>query len=272
MTGYDDRFYAGFGLMYNPFAKNNADKFRYDNKDCRELRIRLDHLFETKGIGLVVGSPGLGKTSLVREYAGKLNRSLYKVVYISMSTLSECDFIYNMVTMMGYEPTCKKSANIKIIQKAIIDYADNKKMTPVIIFDEANYLSSSFLNDLKMILNFRMDSYDRFVVLLVGLPVLVSNLHVAAQEPLRQRIIMNYTFDGMDKEEVKEYISGKLEKAGGSRNIFDEGAIQAICNITHCNPRLIDNLMTYSLMIAASSHTQWITPEIVEQASLEIMN
>ena len=189
-----------------------------------------------------------------------------------MSTLSECDFIYNMVTMMGYEPTCKKSANIKIIQKAIIDYADNKKMTPVIIFDEANYLSSSFLNDLKMILNFRMDSYDRFVVLLVGLPVLVSNLHVAAQEPLRQRIIMNYTFDGMDREEVKEYISGKLEKAGGSRNIFDEGAIQAICNITHCNPRLIDNLMTYSLMIAASSHTQRITPEIVEQASLEIMN
>lgn len=74
--------------------------------------------------------------------------------------------------------------------------------------------------------------------------MLVSNLHVAAQEPLRQRIIMNYTFDGMDKEEVKEYISGKLEKAGGGRDIFDEGVLQAICNITHCNPRLIDNLMT----------------------------
>lgn len=266
---YDDRFYANFNLMYDPFAKNNADKFHYTTKDCRELKVRLDHLFENKGIGLVVGNPGSGKTSFIREYTNTLNKSLYKVFYISMTTLSDCDLIYNMVVLMGYEPSSRKSKNIKTIQKAILDYADSKKMTPVIIFDEANYLSSAFLNDLKMILNFKMDSYDKFVVLLVGLPVLLSNLNVASQEPLRQRIIMNYTFEGMTKEEVKEYIEGKIEKAGGQKEIFGEGTIQAICNNTHCSPRLIDTLMSYSLLIAAKKNEKTITPEIVEQATTE---
>ena len=63
---YNNRFFSFFGLKYNPFEKNNSDLYRFDSTDVKELNIRLDHLISIKGIGLITGRPGLGKTSAVR--------------------------------------------------------------------------------------------------------------------------------------------------------------------------------------------------------------
>ena len=263
---YNNRFYSFFGLKYNPFEKNNSDLFRFESNDVKELNIRLDHLLSNKGIGLITGRPGLGKTSSVRNYVSKLNKSLYKVVYIPHTTLTEMDLLYLLVREFGYEPKGRKSSNIKTIQQAIIDYSESKKMTPIIIFDEANYLSSSFLNSIKMILNFKMDSCDKFVVILMGLPVIISTLSNAAHEPLRQRIVMNYEFEGFTNSDTLNYITGKIETAGCNSIMFEEGAIQLICNHSQNTPRIIDSIMTYSLLIASQLKSNTITKDIINNA------
>lgn len=263
---YNSRFFSFFGLKYNPFEKNNSDLYRFESCDVKELNIRLDHLVSNKGIGLITGRPGYGKTSSIRNYVSQLNKSLYKIVYIPHSTLTEMDLLYLIVREFGYEPKGRKSSNIKTIQQAIIDYSESKKMTPIIIFDEANYLSSSFLNTLKMILNFKMDSYDKFVVLLVGLPVIISTLSNAAHEPLRQRIVMSYEFEGFNNSDTQNYITGKIEAAGGNPNIFEEGAFQLISNNSLNTPRIIDSIMTYSLLIASQLKSNIITKDIINNA------
>ena len=68
-----------------------------------------------------------------------------------------------------------------------------------IIIDEANYIKNAVLNDLKVLFNFEMDSRDRAVILLVGLPQLNNTLQLSIHEPLRQRIIMNYNIDGYSR-------------------------------------------------------------------------
>jgi type II secretory pathway predicted ATPase ExeA len=267
---YNERYYSFFGLKYDPFIKNNSDKFYFLSSDNKEINYRLNHLINSKGFGLITGSPGLGKTTAIRNYLNTLNKAIYKIVYIPLTTLTNNDLIYHLVKELGYEPVNRKSTNIKKIQQAIIEYAEIKKMTPIIVFDEANYLSSSFLNDLKMIFNFKMDSYDNFVVLLVGLPVIISNLSVAAQEPLRQRIVMRYEVHGFSNEDTHNYITGKLEKAGGSSNIFEEGALQLIYNSSHNIPRVVDVIMSYSLLIASSTSSSVITKDIVTNACSQI--
>lgn len=263
---YNEHFYSFFGLKYNPFEKNNADKFNFESTDSKEINIRLLHLLNNKGIGLITGRPGLGKTTAIRNFVTSLNKSLYKVIYIPHSSLTNMDLIYNLVKEFGYEPSARKSKNIHLIQQAISDYADSKKMTPIIILDEANYLSSSFLNDLKMILNFKMDSYDKFVLLLVGLPVIISTLNNACHEPLRQRIIMHYDLEGFTNNDVRNYIFGKLEVAGGNTNIFEEGALHLICNASQNVPRIIDKIMSYCLLIASNAKSPMITKEIIDNA------
>lgn len=96
--------------------KNNSDLYRFESNDVKELNIRLDHLISNKGIGLITGRPCLGKTSSIRNYVNKLNKSIYKVIYIPHTPLTEMDLLYLIVREFGYEPKGRKSFNIKTIQ------------------------------------------------------------------------------------------------------------------------------------------------------------
>ena len=104
-------------------------------------------------------------------------------------------------------PAFKKSDNFRIIQEEISRLALEKRKTPVIIIDEANYINNAILNDLKILFNFEMDSRDRAAILLAGLPQLNFTLSLGIHEPLRQRIVMNYNIDGITKDEGREYIA-----------------------------------------------------------------
>ena len=81
-----------------------------------------------------------------------------------------------------------------------------------------------------------MDSRDRAVILLVGLPQLNNTLQLSIHEPLRQRIIMNYNIDGYSKEEGRAYIEWKLKKVGCTDPVFDDAAIEAILNASMGQP------------------------------------
>ena len=166
---------ARYGLEFNPFLKNSKE-ILVDTREYRETFFRLDYLVKTKGFGLLTGSSGRGKTTAVRNWAAGLNPALYKVVYSSFSTLTTNDFYRNLATEFGAQPSYRKPNNFRIIQEEISRLALEKRKTPVIIIDEANYINSAILNDLKILFNFEMDSRDRAAILLVGLPALNSTL------------------------------------------------------------------------------------------------
>lgn len=136
----------------------------------------------------------------------------------------------------------------------------------MIIIDEANYVKNAVLNDLKILFNFEMDSRDRAVVLLSGLPQLNSTLSLSIHEPLRQRIIMNYNLDGFSKEEGRSYIEYKLKKAGCMDPVFDDPAIEAILNASDGTARVINKLCNTSLVIGHSQSANRINADIAMQA------
>ena len=204
---------ARYGLEFNPFLKNSKEVY-VDTQEQKEVLYRLDYLASTKGFGLLTGSAGRGKTTAIRNWAASLNPSLYKVIYSSLSTLTVSDFYRNLSMELGAQPAFRKPDNFRIIQEEICRLALEKRKTPVIIIDEANYINNAVLNNLKILFNFEMDSRDRAVILLAGLPSLNNSLRLGIHEPLRQRIVMNYNLEGMTKEEGRTYIHAKLKGAG----------------------------------------------------------
>ncbi len=182
------------------------------------------------GFGLITGCPGRGKTTAIRHYMKQVNPSLYKVTYTSLSALTVNDFYKHLAEQLGLESVFRKQDNFRNIQAEITRYSVEKRITPVFIIDEANYISNGILNDLKMLFNFEMDSRDRAVVLLVGLPQLHATLRLNANEPLHQRITMNVQIDSLKKEEAFSYIKTKLLEAKCTKNIFEQNALEAIAN------------------------------------------
>lgn len=245
-------YISRFGLEFNPFIKNSKEII-LETADFTEARHRLDLLAQVKGFGLLTGAPGKGKTTVIRSWATGLNPSLYKVVYTGLSTLTVQEFYRHLAEGLGASPAYRKVENFTIIQQEITRNFIEKKKTPVFIIDEANYIKSSILNDLKIIFNFEMDSRDRAVVLLAGLPTLGLTLNHVAHEPLVQRIVMNYSMIGLNKEEARMYIRKKLSGAGCHQDVFDEQALEVIINASDGTPRLVNKYCNAAMTIAAAA-------------------
>jgi type II secretory pathway predicted ATPase ExeA len=114
-----------------------------------------------------------------------------------------------------------------------------------------------------MIFSFEMDSKDRAVILLAGLPTLNNTMRLVAHEPLRQRITMNYHMEGLNKEEAKNYIQEKLRLCKAHPGIFSESAIEAIVNTAGGVPRIINKLCDASLVIGHNKNASEINQDIV---------
>lgn len=258
-------YFTRYGLEFNPFIKNSKDII-VETKERKECICRLDYLAKTKGFGLLTGGAGRGKTTVIRTWANALNSSLYHVVYSSLSTLTANDFYRNLANTLGAEAAFRKPDNFRIIQEEVTRLALEKRKTPIIIIDEANYISNTILNDMKILFNFEMDSRDRAVILLAGLPKLNSTLRLAMHEPLYQRIVMNYNLDGLTKEEGRTYIKEKLKGAGCTQMVFQEAAIEAILNAVDGTPRMINKLCESSMIIGDANKSDLITADIAMNA------
>lgn len=251
-----------YSMDFNPFIKNSKDII-VETDDYKELSVRLDYLLKNKGFGVITGGPGRGKTTAVRKYIKNLNSSLYKIIYTSLSTLTVSEFYKHLAHELGLDVMHKKSDNFRNIQNEITRQSLEKRITPVIIIDEANYINNAVLNDLKMLFNFEMDSRDRAVILLVGLPQLNNTLRLSANEPLKQRIIMNFNIDSLSKDETFSYVKAKLAGAKSSNDIFSPNALEAIANAANGIPRIINKICNAALMIASSKNLECVDAEII---------
>lgn len=265
MEDYTSRY----GLDFNPFIKNSHD-IMIETTDYKELSLRLDYLLKNKGFGMITGESGRGKTTAVRSYMKNMNTSLYKVIYTSLSTLTVSEFYKHLAVELGITPMFRKTDNFRNIQAEITRSAIERRITPIIIIDEANYINNAVLNDLKMLFNFEMDSRDRAVVLLVGLPQLNNTMRLAANEPLRQRITMNFNIDSLTKDESISYIKSKITGAKGTMDIFNPNALEAISNASNGVPRIINKICNASMIIAATKKSEYVDADIVMSAVNDI--
>lgn len=258
-----------YDLEFNPFIKGKKD-ILIETSEYKEAIYRLNYLLKTKGFGLITGEPGRGKTTIIRNFAKSLSTSLYKVIYTSLSTLTVLEFYKSLAAKLELETKYKKNDNFNNIQAEIKRCNVEKRITPVIIIDEANYINNAILNDLKLLFNFDMDSINRAVVILVGLPQINNTLRLVSNEALKQRITMNYSLESLTKEESKSYILESL-KIGKSRlTIFTENAIEAIVSAAGGIPRIINKICDACLLIGHNKDADEINNEIVMMAVDEI--
>ncbi len=259
-----------FGMKCNPFRKGFEQKNKYEFADFKEMQGRLEYLQKIHGIGLFTGSPGFGKTYSIKYFLDNLNVGLYKTVYLSLSTVTVMDFYKGLCLGLGISPMHRKIDMFKQIQDTIKTYVKDRKITPVIVLDEAQYLRTDVLNDLKMLFNFDVDSKDYAILILVGQPVLNDMLSRNTHEALRQRIVVSYNLNGLTEKEVEEYLKSRLKLAGMNENMFEDGAIKAVSSICGGSTRKLNSIIENCLMICEQKGENVVNTEIAMLAENEL--
>lgn len=259
-----------YGMSSNPFEKELETKNAYITQDMKAVQGRLEHLKNHPGIGLFTAGPGQGKTFALRCFAEKLNPNITKFYYICLSTVTTTEFYRQMCSTLGLETSYNKSSMFRTIQNYFENMSTNKKVHCMICLDEAQYLNGDILKDLKMLCNFAMDSKNCFSLLLLGQPSLTNILMRQPNEALRQRITVNYQFEGLQEKEAVEYIHKQLELVGTSGRIFDENAALTAYGSCGGSIRKLNLILTKSLMIGEQNRKQNIDIDIVLSAVNDI--
>jgi type II secretory pathway predicted ATPase ExeA len=262
-------FTAYYALNFNPFTNEIDTKHHFESEDFIQAFARLEILKKHKGIGLLNGEPGSGKSFALRCFVSSLNKSMYKVVYIPITTLTVKEFYRALCDGLGLIPAYKKVDMYKQIQEAIYTYSQ-KNITPVVIIDEVQFISNSILDDLRLIFNFDMDSKNYSILVLCGQPKLVLQLSRQTHEALTQRIAVNYAFKGLSRNETREYIYSRFKASGRAHPPIDEAAYELIYTTTGGFPRKINSLLTMALLTGLKEQMPILDPDLFLKANAEV--
>jgi len=248
-------------MTFDPFSVNNYYSFESD--DYKNCTSRLNYLLIQKGFGLFTGLPGTGKTFTLRSFAAGLNKNLFKVFYSPMSSLTAMDFFRSLAYGLDLVPAYKKIDLFRQIQERIMILSKEKRVTPTIILDEAQYLNTTILNDLKLIFNFDMDAHRPAVIIIAGLPMLNNTLLKNVHEAIAQRIIVNYRFTGLTRVETEDYIKNALHAASASDSIFQPAAIEALFAGCDGSIRKLNGVISTALLIGEQKQLASIDTDTV---------
>lgn len=259
-----------FGVKRLPFGKDLEFDELYVTDSFERAQDRLRYLVDRRGIGAVFGAPGTGKSTLLRSFVGELGKANYSVCYVSHSTCAILDLFREIARGFAIEPRYRKADVIREVKERIIKLSRGQKMQPVLIVDDAHLLPTHVLDDLRLLTSFDSDSRDELTVVLCGHPQLESNLRLAINEALAQRIVMRIRLHSLTPEEVARYLEFRLELAGRTARLFLPDAAEAIARAARGVPRLVDRLAEHSMLIALRAKKKEIDADVVTDAIDEV--
>ncbi|KPA18394.1 ATPase AAA [Candidatus Magnetomorum sp. HK-1] len=259
-----------YNLNRMPFQKNINPKEIFQTESGIELRKRFEHMKLNRGIMLITGNPGTGKTVHTRAFVDNINENQYKPFYLALSTVTVIEFYRQLCVYICNESYWKKTQLFSAIQQNIKNYVSNNKIVPVIILDECHLLKNEIFYELQLILNFEMDSVTPCILILIGQPHLRNRLLAPAFESFNQRITLKYHFSGFSKKETHLYINHHLQLSGRKVPIFNANALNAIHQNTNGVARVINKLVLKTMMIGALEGKKVLSEEEVYRASKEL--
>ena len=259
-----------FALKHYPFERTlHADEL-FESQTQGEARSRIRHLLELRGIGLLTGEAGSGKTTVCRQATSGLHAGLFRVCYVSLSTGSVLDTYNAIASEFGLPAFAGRAAAYRAIRTEVSRMVAESKQLPVLIFDEAHHLRNEILEELRLLTSYQMDSEKRLCLLLVGLTELRRRLAMSAHESLAQRIVVRFHLGGFSREEVGAYLEHRLRLAGAKVPIFEPGAVEAVALASNGIPRRIDRIAHYALHAATAAKAHSVDIAHVEAANAEL--
>jgi type II secretory pathway predicted ATPase ExeA len=254
---------AWFGLKRFPFDKNIKAHDALDTEPLKECLARLEYIKRRGGTMLLTGDPGVGKTLALRRFVKTLNENLFRPYYTPLSTLSRSDILCHINRMLGLTPRMSKSAIYTQIQRALLESKEQMAKTVLLIIDEAHLLQTGPLEELRLLTNFKMDSYDPFILVLSGQSDLRRVMDFAVMEPFNQRITIKYHMPPLKAPESKLYVSHHLKLAGAKEPILDEKALEAVHEVSFGIPRKIGAITEQALTYAMFDQKQTVNADMV---------
>jgi general secretion pathway protein A len=257
-----------YGLRELPFALTPDPRFIYFTPSHTEAMANLHYGIESgKGLIVVTGEVGTGKTTILRWMMQRLDRTVL-VGYIFNPRLTVPEFYQHVTRVLGVDDWENKSDLLFKLGK-VLESRHARGLRTVLIIDEAHGLSTSVLEEIRLMSNFESDAAKLLQVVLTGQPELRDVLNNPELRQLKQRVALRCEIKPLPNvEETEKYVRSRLVTAGATRaDIFTQSAIDYVFRCSEGIPRQINNLCDNALLAAYSAGELSITRSIIEEVA-----
>jgi general secretion pathway protein A len=253
-----------FGFKEEPFHITPDPRFLCLTRQHREALSQVAHgIKEKKGVGVLTGEVGTGKTTIVRALLERLNRD-YQVAYVFNPRLSVTDFLGYVFHDLGLE--AKDSSEDDLVRRfhSFLVESHKKGKTTALIVDEAQDLEDGLIEVIGILATLQASSQRLLQLLLVGQPELTEILKRV--DLRRLGIALRCHLSPLDLRETKGYIRTRL-KIAGVRNpgCFADGSIEKIYEHSQGIPRVINNICDNSFLLGYARRRRIIDKALVDE-------
>ena len=260
-----------YGLKERPFNVTSDPAFFYSSKKHQEAVAHLIYgISNRKGIILVTGEIGTGKTTLCRFFLSGLEKNV-KAAFILNPYLPEIQLLEAIINDLGIHVKGRsKLSFVEALNKFLL--SEFQQGNNVVLFiDEAQNLKPHQLEQVRLLSNLETEKNKLLQIVLVGQPELNRKLEQYSLRQIQQRIMVRYHITPLAEDELKDYINHRLIVAGSDKRIhFTDEAVELISNFSCGTPRLINILCDRALLAGFVAESNIIDSDIIQKCKYEL--
>jgi len=255
-----------YGLLEQPFGVTPDPTYLYPTPSHREALTSLSSGIKAdRGFMVLVAEPGMGKTTLLYQLLHELRGSA-RTVFLFQTQCDSREFFRYVLDELGIDTQGMGlvAMHTKLNAMLFDEMLAGKRF--VLIVDEAQNLSESVLETVRLLSNFETQHAKLLQIVLAGQPGLAARLEKPELSQLRQRIAVISHLEPLTDAEMACYVEHRLKVAGyWGEPVFASKALELIAKHSKGVPRTINNICYNSLSVAHAHGHKMVTVEIVEE-------
>jgi type II secretory pathway predicted ATPase ExeA len=217
-----------WGFTTMPFGSAIPVPALFGSACHKEAVARLRWLISARGLGVLTGEVGSGKTVALRAAADGLDASRHTLIYLPNPQIGVRGIHGAVAVALGQVPRFHHATLIPQVEAALAAEADERNRHVILAIDESHLMSGDQLEAVRMLTSHDLDSRSPLTILLIGQPTLRRRLRVGDMAALDQRIALRYHIPApaLTAAEASGYIRAHLALAGRSDTLFSDDAVR----------------------------------------------
>lgn len=243
------RLLAHFGLTKLPFRKNVHAADMFQSRAQQSLLHGLALFLEIKGLALVTGQSGVGKSITLRRFLLGLDESRFRPIHLPIAPTTAIGFLRSLNRALGLPMRAHAADLYTQAQQHLI--ADQEGPHTLLVLDDAEGCRPEWLDLLRRLTAYALDGEDRFSILVSGTEQLLTTFRGPGLEPLRSRVAFAQALRPMQVDDTHAYVAWHLERAEAPKNLFSDESVRILFQASSGRPRRVNQLALQALIAAA---------------------